>query len=151
MDNVPEREKMKKPDDFQQGKWFTITPIEKQEFTSEYKLDTYDHTVGNILRIELLNRDGWKTGSRDEKETQVLFAGYKQPHPLEPYIVLRIHTTGKSLKVLDAEDKSEISQAYTPDLALGNACRRAVKRLDDIAEQFRKAIRLARKDEEEEE
>ena len=37
-----------------------------------------DHTVGNMIRHQLL------------KDPNVLFAGYKNPHPLEHRIILRI-------------------------------------------------------------
>jgi DNA-directed RNA polymerase II subunit RPB11 len=43
-----------------------------------------DHTAGNLLRMQLL---------RDKK---VLFAGYKQPHPLENKIELRVQTNKES-------------------------------------------------------
>jgi DNA-directed RNA polymerase II subunit RPB11 len=40
-----------------------------------------DHTMGNILRMQLL------------ENPKVLFAGYKMPHPLEHQFVLKIQTT----------------------------------------------------------
>ncbi|GMT02798.1 hypothetical protein PENTCL1PPCAC_24972 [Pristionchus entomophagus] len=41
-----------------------------------------DHTLGNLLKHQLL------------KDPQVLFAGYKNPHPLEHKFLLRVQTTG---------------------------------------------------------
>ncbi|KAI8850548.1 DNA-directed RNA polymerase, partial [Chytridium lagenaria] len=40
-----------------------------------------DHTLGNILRMQLL------------KNPKVLFSGYKVPHPLEHTFVLKVQTT----------------------------------------------------------
>ncbi|EGF81941.1 hypothetical protein BATDEDRAFT_23695 [Batrachochytrium dendrobatidis JAM81] len=40
-----------------------------------------DHTLGNILRMQLL------------KNPKVIFAGYKVPHPLEHQFILKIQTT----------------------------------------------------------
>ena len=37
-----------------------------------------DHTLGNSVRHELL------------LDTRVRFAGYKKPHPLEEYIVIKV-------------------------------------------------------------
>ncbi|KAL1745998.1 DNA-directed RNA polymerase [Schizophyllum fasciatum] len=58
------------------------------------KIVKQDHTLANMLRAQLLNN------------TQVLFAGYKVPHPLEPYFLLRIQTDG----------------TLTPQTALEQAC-----------------------------
>ena len=46
-----------------------------------FKIKEEDHTLGNLLKDELL---------RDKKN--VLFSGYKKPHPLEKYIEVKIQT-----------------------------------------------------------
>ncbi|KAL2460128.1 DNA-directed RNA polymerase II [Abeliophyllum distichum] len=51
---------------------------------ASFTIEREDHTVGNILRMQL---------HRDEN---VLFAGYKLPHPLKYKIIIRIHTTSQS-------------------------------------------------------
>ncbi|KAK4402339.1 DNA-directed RNA polymerases II, IV and V subunit [Sesamum angolense] len=51
---------------------------------ASFTIEREDHTIGNILRMQL---------HRDEN---VLFAGYKLPHPLQYKILLRIHTTSQS-------------------------------------------------------
>ncbi|KAF7137811.1 hypothetical protein RHSIM_Rhsim07G0056500 [Rhododendron simsii] len=51
---------------------------------ASFTIEREDHTVGNILRMQL---------HRDEN---VLFAGYKLPHPLQYKIIVRIHTTSQS-------------------------------------------------------
>nr|GMD67503.1 DNA-directed RNA polymerases II, IV and V subunit 11 [Ipomoea batatas] len=47
-------------------------------------IEREDHTIGNILRMQL---------HRDEN---ILFAGYKLPHPLQYKITLRIQTASQS-------------------------------------------------------
>ncbi|XP_004289694.1 PREDICTED: DNA-directed RNA polymerase II subunit RPB11-like isoform 1 [Fragaria vesca subsp. vesca] len=51
---------------------------------ASFTIEREDHTIGNILRMQL---------HRDEN---VLFAGYKLPHPLQYKIIVRIHTTSQS-------------------------------------------------------
>jgi DNA-directed RNA polymerase II subunit RPB11 len=46
-----------------------------------FTINKEDHTVGNMIRHQLL------------KDPQVLFAGYKNPHPLEHKIILRIQVS----------------------------------------------------------
>eukprot|EP01028_Stygiella_incarcerata_P013429 TRINITY_DN82302_c0_g1_i1.p2 TRINITY_DN82302_c0_g1~~TRINITY_DN82302_c0_g1_i1.p2 ORF type:complete len:117 (-),score=34.35 TRINITY_DN82302_c0_g1_i1:87-437(-) len=45
-----------------------------------FKLLKEDHTLGNLLRSALL------------KDPGVIFAGYKQRHPLEPFIEIKVRT-----------------------------------------------------------
>merc|ERR1719408_57352 len=61
-----------------------VYPDEKVPDAAIFKVWLEDHTIGNILRMELL---------RNEK---VLFAGYKVPHPLDHMIELRVQTLPKS-------------------------------------------------------
>ncbi|WOH04376.1 hypothetical protein DCAR_0623785 [Daucus carota subsp. sativus] len=51
---------------------------------ASFTVEREDHTIGNIVRMQL---------HRDEN---VLFAGYKLPHPLQYKIIVRIHTTSQS-------------------------------------------------------
>ena len=51
-----------------------------------------DHTVGHLLRMELLRDPGVK------------FAGYKHPHPLEQLIELRVHVASSALHAASAAD-----------------------------------------------
>uniref|UniRef100_A0A0C9S4M3 TSA: Wollemia nobilis Ref_Wollemi_Transcript_23608_750 transcribed RNA sequence n=1 Tax=Wollemia nobilis TaxID=56998 RepID=A0A0C9S4M3_9CONI len=43
-----------------------------------------DHTIGNLVRMQL------------HRDPNVLFAGYKLPHPLEYKILVKIQTTSQS-------------------------------------------------------
>ena len=68
--------------------------LEDDEVKVEYKADTKtvnagmftilkeDHTLGNLLRMQLLN------------DKTVLFAGYKVPHPLFYTVLIKVRTNG---------------------------------------------------------
>ena len=71
-----------------------------------------DHTLGNMIRCQLL------------KDPNVLFAGYKQPHPLEHKFILRIQTT----------------TAYSPQDAMMNAITDLISELSLLEERFRVSI-----------
>ncbi|KAJ6670964.1 DNA-DIRECTED RNA polymerase II SUBUNIT RPB11 [Salix viminalis] len=51
---------------------------------ASFTVEREDHTIGNILRMQL------------HRDDNVLFAGYKLPHPLKYKIIVRIHTTSQS-------------------------------------------------------
>uniref|UniRef100_A0A915D8B4 Probable DNA-directed RNA polymerase II subunit RPB11 n=1 Tax=Ditylenchus dipsaci TaxID=166011 RepID=A0A915D8B4_9BILA len=72
-----------------------------------------DHTLGNLLKHQLL------------KDPQVLFAGYRNPHPLFHKINLRIQTTPET----------------TPADALNSAITDLLAELSLFDERFRDAIR----------
>jgi len=55
------------------------------------------------------------------KDPHVLFAGYKQPHPLEHKIIIRVQTTAD----------------YTPQDALRNAITDLISELSLLEERFR--------------
>lgn len=44
-------------------------------------IEREDHTLGNLLRMQLL------------ADPDVIFVGYKNPHPLEHHILLKVQTT----------------------------------------------------------
>ena len=58
------------------------------------------------------------------KDPNVLFAGYKQPHPLEHKFILRIQT----------------AQSYAPQEALMNAITDLISELSLLEERFRVII-----------
>lgn len=61
-----------------------VYPDEKVPNAVTYQVWLEDHTLGNLLRMELLRNEA------------VLFVGYKVPHPLNHMIELRIQTLPKS-------------------------------------------------------
>jgi len=78
-----------------------------------FTMNKEDHTVGNMVRQQLL------------KDPNVLFAGYKNPHPLEHTVVLRIQTTSD----------------YTPNDALMNAITDLISELSLFEERFREGLK----------
>ncbi|OXA46561.1 DNA-directed RNA polymerase II subunit RPB11 [Folsomia candida] len=78
-----------------------------------FTINKEDHTLGNMIRMQLL------------KDPHVLFAGYKQPHPLDPKILIRVQTTAD----------------YTPQDALKNAITDLISELSLLEERFRDAIK----------
>ncbi|VDM59160.1 unnamed protein product [Angiostrongylus costaricensis] len=74
-----------------------------------FTINKEDHTLGNLLKHQLL------------KDPMVLFAGYKNPHPLEHKILLRVQTTGQT----------------TPADALINAITDLIAELSLFEERFR--------------
>ena len=72
-----------------------------------------DHTLGNLIRCQLL------------KDPAVLFAGYKNPHPLEHKVILRVQTTSE----------------YTPQEALMNAITDLISELSLFEERFKESVR----------
>ncbi|XP_015794953.1 DNA-directed RNA polymerase II subunit RPB11 [Tetranychus urticae] len=77
-----------------------------------FTVNKEDHTLGNLIRHQLL------------KDPNVIFAGYKVPHPLEHKFILRVQTTGD----------------YTPQDALKNALSDLCSEISYIEEQFKRAI-----------
>ena len=57
-----------------------------------FKIQKEDHTIGDLIQRQLL------------KEPDVIYSGYKQIHPLEHYIILKIITNGK-FSPIEAFDK----------------------------------------------
>jgi len=49
-----------------------------------FTIQKEDHTVGNIIRVQLL------------RSPELVFGGYKMPHPLEHSIIVKIQTTPSS-------------------------------------------------------
>jgi len=80
---------------------------------SIFTINKEDHTLGNLIRHQLL------------KDPNVLFAGYKNPHPLEHKIVIRVQTTSD----------------YTPTDALRNAITDLISELSLFEERFKEAVR----------
>nr|CRZ24527.1 BMA-RPB-11 [Brugia malayi] len=74
-----------------------------------FTVNKEDHTIGNLLKHQLL------------KDPQVLFAGYKCPHPLEHKFILRVQTTSDT----------------TPEDALTSAITDLMAELSLFEERFR--------------
>ncbi|KAF7304723.1 RNA-pol-L-2 domain-containing protein [Mycena kentingensis (nom. inval.)] len=90
-------------------------PLEATEDTkipnaATFKIVKQDHTLGNMLRAQLL------------ADPCILFAGYKVPHPLNPYFQLKVQTDG----------------SITPAVALENACNRLIASLITLETRFKR-------------
>ncbi|KAN0090253.1 DNA-directed RNA polymerase-like protein II subunit RPB11 [Hyaloscypha variabilis] len=82
--------------------------------SSVFTFNKEDHTLANILRAHLL------------KNSHVIFAGYKIPHPLFATFELRVQTDG----------------SLTPKEALVNTCRTLVGDLEILSREFTKEFEL---------
>ena len=60
------------------------TQDSKMANAGTYVLNKEDHTLGNLLRMQLL------------RDPRVTFAGYLQPHPLIPRIDLKVQTSSSN-------------------------------------------------------
>merc|ERR1712066_118031 len=78
-----------------------------------FTINKEDHTLGNMIRQQLL------------KDPNVLFAGYKNPHPMENKVVLRIQTTSD----------------YAPNDALMNSITDLISELSLFEERFREGLK----------
>jgi len=69
-----------------------------------------DHTLGNLIRAQLLSMP------------QILFAGYKVPHPLQPYFLIKIQTDG----------------SITPAAILEQACTKLIGTMASLEAKFKR-------------
>lgn len=78
-----------------------------------FTISKEDHTLANMLRAQLL------------KDPQVIFAGYKIPHPLEHKVILRAQTA---------------THDYTPTQAIENAIKDLIFEMDMLEDRVKIAI-----------
>ncbi|KAF7355489.1 RNA-pol-L-2 domain-containing protein [Mycena sanguinolenta] len=78
--NAPNRHELFVLDDGEKA--LEVTEDTKIPNAATFKIVKQDHTLGNMLRAQVL------------ASPNVLFAGYKTPHPLHPYFLLKIQTDG---------------------------------------------------------
>ncbi|CAL8469710.1 g9252 [Coccomyxa elongata] len=81
-----------------------------------FTLQREDHTVGNLIRMQLL------------RDKEVTFAGYKFPHPLDYHIFIKVQTRGKK------------SPREVMDDALTDLC----DEFEDIKSKFQGEVRRMR-------
>ncbi|KAF8257812.1 RBP11-like subunits of RNA polymerase [Lactarius quietus] len=87
-----------------------VTEDTKIPNAATVKIVKQDHTLGNMIRGQLLAMP------------QVLFAGYKVPHPLHPYFLVKIQTDG----------------TITPTAALEQACTKLIGTLSSLEAKFKR-------------
>ncbi|XP_067132357.1 DNA-directed RNA polymerase II subunit RPB11-a [Centruroides vittatus] len=98
---------------FDGEKKITIEKDTKVPNAAIFTVNKEDHTLGNMIRAQLM------------KDPNVLFAGYKVPHPLEHKFLLRLQTTPD----------------YSPQEAFTNAITDLISELSLLEERFREAVR----------
>ena len=103
---------------FDGEKKITIELDTKVPNAAIFTVNKEDHTLGNMIRSQLL------------KDPNVLFAGYKQPHPHEHKFVLRVQTNAFT---------------YCPKEAVRNAINDLLSELSLLEERFRDAVEEYRK------
>jgi len=83
---------MNKPEDFEcwrlpdEGNVQKVTCQKDQKVPNAmmFVIEREDHTLGNLMRMQLLD------------DEQIIFAGYRVPHPLEPAIQLKVQTRSEN-------------------------------------------------------
>ena len=81
----------------------------KQQNASSILVQNQDHTLGNVIRYQLL------------QDQRVRFAGYKKPHPLEEKIEIKVHTDG----------------TVKPDEAVRDSCTKLNDELEKLSTEFK--------------
>ncbi|XP_042904194.1 DNA-directed RNA polymerase II subunit RPB11-a [Parasteatoda tepidariorum] len=98
---------------FEGEKKITIEKDTKVPNAAIFTVNKEDHTLGNMIKNQLL------------KDPNVLFAGYKNPHPLEYKFLLRVQTV----------------MEYSPQEAFTNAITDLISELSLLEERFKEAVR----------
>ncbi|CAG2107770.1 unnamed protein product [Medioppia subpectinata] len=110
---------------FEGEKKITIEKDTKVPNAAIFTVNKEDHTLGNMIRILMPLLCVHSCLRQLLKDPQVLFAGYKVPHPLTHEFVLRVQTTAD----------------YSPQEALMNAITDLISELSLLEERFREAVR----------
>ena len=104
--NAPERSAAFLLDEDNGERKIEYTVDTKTTNAGVFKFNKEDHTVGNLLRMQLL------------RDPAVRFAGYQHPHPLLNYINLRIQTNSSNTTPIEVlsnafEDLSDETEHLT--------------------------------------
>lgn len=103
-----------------------VTEDTKIPNAATFKVVKQDHTLANMLRscVPLVLPIGVLTTvySQVLSMPQVLFAGYKVPHPLHPHFLLKIQTDG----------------TVTPQAVLEQACTKLIATLSSLEAKFKR-------------
>jgi len=96
----------------------TYTPDTKVSNAGTFRFNKEDHTVGNLLRMQLL------------RDPSVRFAGYIHPHPLVHYLDLKIQTNSSTVAPV------EVLSSAIEDLA--NETDHLITQVQEAMEDWRK-------------
>ena len=92
------------------------------------KIVKQDHTLGNMLRacVAPFALTGLPANNSFDSQLlsmpQILFAGYKVPHPLHPYFLIKIQTDG----------------TITPQAILEQACTKLIGTMSSLETKFKR-------------
>jgi len=89
-----------------------VEVVEKAEKRRTMRITGTDHTVMNLLCFELHN------------DEDVVFAAYREEHPLTKVITFHIETSDK-----------------TPERAISEAVSRIRRQIDEFEEKFKRALK----------
>lgn len=78
-----------------------------------FKLEREDHTLANLMRMQLF------------RDPDVVFVGYKHPHPIQHHILLRIQTA----------TKPTTGDEYTPADAVNHALTDLIMEIKSLQSQ----------------
>jgi DNA-directed RNA polymerase II subunit RPB11 len=115
--NTPERSACFRLEDGEEK--MTYTADTKVNNAGTFILNKEDHTIGNLLRMQLL------------RDPAVRFAGYQTPHPLLHHVVLKVQTVSSNVAPVD------VVSAAVEDLA---------NETDHLTIQMREAMDKWKKD-----
>lgn len=87
--NAPERTASFLLDEESGERKIVYTPDTKVTNAGTFRLNREDHTVGNLLRMQLL------------RDTSVRFTGYIHPHPLVQFLDLKIQTNSSNISPIE--------------------------------------------------
>lgn len=96
----------------------TYTPDTKVSNAGTFRLNKEDHTIGNLLRMQLL------------RDPSVRFAGYIHPHPLVHYLDVKIQTNSSTVAPV------EVLSSAIEDLA--NETDHLITQVQEAMEHWRK-------------
>lgn len=94
MSNAPERYLCWRWDDESQAQRLNYTPDSKRPNCGTFVMPKEDHTLGNLLRLQLL------------RDNSVRFAGYRIPHPLIFEIHVKVETMDAKVSPINVFDSA---------------------------------------------
>jgi DNA-directed RNA polymerase II subunit RPB11 len=119
--NAPERSASFLLDEDTDERKIVYTAETKVTNAGTFRFNKEDHTVGNLLRMQLL------------RDPSVRFAGYQHPHPLVHYLDMKIQTN---------------SSTVAPAEVLSNAIEDLGGEVDHLTAAFQTAVENWRKENE---
>ncbi|KAI7844951.1 hypothetical protein COHA_001598 [Chlorella ohadii] len=100
--NAPDRqEKFVVPEGIKKA---AFKPDTKVANAGTFTIQREDHTVGNLVRMQL------------HRDKNVVFAGYRIPHPLEYQMVIKVQTNGRKTPIAAVQDSLKDLEGEVQDI-----------------------------------